>query len=179
MTRPSVVVFDFDGTLVDSDEALIAPFVALGVDRSEVRLGRVLADDCARFGFTVDDYLAHYDPAASRPFPGIDDVLASLGTWGVCSNKHPESGTAELARHGWSPTAATWALGRPKSLVPLLAELGVGGDDVLYVGDTDHDRACADEVEAVFAWAGWNPRVTGSPGERVLAAPGEVLELLG
>ena len=58
-----LVVFDLDGTLVDSDAALVAPFVALGVRREEVTFGHVLADECARLGITVDDYLDHFDYA--------------------------------------------------------------------------------------------------------------------
>jgi phosphoglycolate phosphatase-like HAD superfamily hydrolase len=178
VTRPTVAVFDFDGTLVDSDEALIAPFVALGIDRSRVGLGRLLADECDDLGVTVEDYLAHYDPAASNPFPGIDDLLAGLPRWGLCSNKHPDSGTSELARLGWHPTAAAFALGAPKSLLPVLTDLGVRGADVLYVGDTDHDRECAVEVGATFAIAGWNRRARPSPGDVVLEAPADVLDLL-
>ena len=179
MSRPSVAVFDFDGTLVDSDEALIAPFLALGIERSRIRLGRVLAEDCANLGITVEAYLAHYDPTLSDPFPGIDELLATLPRWGVCSNKHPDSGASELARLGWAPTARAFARGVPKSLVPVLTDLGVTGDEVLYVGDTDHDRHCAADVGATFALAGWNPRTVAVDGELVLRDPSEVLDLLG
>ncbi len=178
MTGPRVAVFDFDGTLVDSDEALIAPFLALGVARERVRLGRLLADECEDLGVSVEAYLAHYDPTASRPFPGIDELLNRLDRWGLCSNKHPDSGAEELARHDWHPTASAFALGAPKSLVPVLAQLGVDGTRVVYVGDTDHDRECAVEVGATFALAGWNPRVRPQPGDVVLTEPAEVLDLL-
>ena len=178
MTRPTVAVFDFDGTLLDSDEALIAPFLALGIDRSRVGLGRLLADECAHLGVTVDDYIAHYDLTASAPFPGINDLLASLPVWGLCSNKLPDAGATELARLGWTPTAMFFARGTPKSLVPVLDELGVDGSDVLYVGDTDHDRECAVEVGARFALAGWNPRARPTDGDVVLEAPADVLDLL-
>ena len=178
MTGLTVAVFDFDGTLVDSDEALIAPFLALGIDRSRVRLGRVLADECADLGVTVEQYLDLYDPTASRPFPGIDEVLASLDRWGVCSNKHPESGASELDRLGWRPTAVSWALATGKSLAPLLPQLGVAGSELLYVGDTDHDRDCAVEVGATFALAGWNRRAEPAAGDLVLSDPSEVLDHL-
>ncbi len=172
----AVAVFDFDGTLVDSDEALVAPFLRLGIERSRVQLGRVLADECADLGVTVEQYLALYDPTTSAPFPGIDELLASLDRWGLCSNKHPDSGASELARLGWHPTAASFALETGKSLVPLLAQLGVDGRDILYVGDTDHDRGCAAEVGATFALAGWNRRAEPAPGDLVLSAPREVLD---
>jgi HAD superfamily hydrolase (TIGR01549 family) len=178
VSRPAVAVFDFDGTLVDSDEALAAPFVALGVDRSRVQLGRVLADECAEHGVSVEDYLSHYDPTTTKPFPGIDDLVGSLDRWGVCSNKRPESGAAELHRLGWAPAAVSWATATGKTLVPLLPQLGVDGTDVLFVGDTEHDRHCAAEVGATFALAGWNPRVVGRDGDLVLSTPAEVLDHL-
>jgi phosphoglycolate phosphatase-like HAD superfamily hydrolase len=178
VTQLSVAVFDFDGTLVDSDEALIAPFLALGIDRSRIGVGRLLADECAALGVTVEDYIAHYDPMASQPFPGVDDLLAALDRWGVCSNKLPEAGVFELDRLGWVPSAQAFARGAPKTLVPVLVDLGVTGAEVLYVGDTDHDRACAREVGATFALAGWNPRAEPEAGELVLQVPGEVLDLL-
>ena len=179
MSRPSVAVFDFDGTLVDSDEALIAPFLALGIDRSRIGMGRLLADECAALGITVEDYVAHYDLTASAPFPGIEGLLASLDTWGLCSNKLPEAGAFELDRLGWVPTAQVFARGVPKSLAPVLADLGVTGAQVLYVGDTDHDRHCAREVGATFALAGWTPRAVPVDGELVLREPADVLDLLG
>lgn len=174
-----MAVFDFDGTLVDSDEALIAPFLALGIDRSAIGMGRLLADECAALGVTVEDYVAHYDLTASEPFPGVEDLLASLDRWGLCSNKLPEAGASELDRLGWTPTAQSFARGTPKTLHPVLADLGVTGGEVLYIGDTDHDRACARDVGATFALAGWNPRAAPVDGELVLQDPAEVLDLLG
>ena len=178
MRRFAAVAFDFDGTLVDSDEALIAPFLELGIERERVQLGRVLADECADLGVTVEEYLARYDPTTSKPFPGVDEVLARLDRWGVCSNKHPDSGASELCRLGWEPTAVSWALDTGKSLAPLLPQLGVNGTDLLYVGDTDHDRHCAGAVGAQFALAGWNRRARPAPGDLVLSDPGEVLDHL-
>ena len=63
--------------------------------------------------------------------------------------------------------------------MPVLTDLGVTGDEVLYVGDTDHDRHCAADVGATFALAGWNPRTVAVDGELVLRDPAEVLDLLG
>ncbi|MGZ4717853.1 MAG: HAD family hydrolase, partial [Acidimicrobiales bacterium] len=90
-----VAVFDLDGTLVDSDEALAAPFVAHGVPRAEVTFGHVLADECARLGIGVDDYLALYDARQVQPYAGVVELLGRLERWAVCSNKHPEAGHAE------------------------------------------------------------------------------------
>ena len=36
------LVFDFDGTLVDSDDELVRAFVVLGVDRDEITFGHAI-----------------------------------------------------------------------------------------------------------------------------------------
>lgn len=175
-----IPIFDLDGTLVDSDQALLDAFVALGVDREAVTFGHVLADECARLGIAVEDYLEVYDHDAARPFPGVVEVVDALGRWAVCSNKHGASGRAELARLGWEPEVALFAdaFGGPKRLGPVLAALGLGAQEVVFVGDTAHDRTCAEEAGAVFVLAGWNPRAVAQSGDVVLTAPGELSALL-
>jgi HAD superfamily hydrolase (TIGR01549 family) len=177
-----IVVFDLDGTLVDSDEALAAPFVALGVPRSAVTFGHVLADECNRLGISLDDYLGLYDPGAAAPFPGVPEMLARLDRWAVCSNKHPRSGRAELARLGWQPEVALFSDafgGGPKALGPVLAALGAPPPaSVVFVGDTAHDRGCARDVGCRFALAGWNARAQPQDGDIVLAEPADVLALV-
>ncbi len=175
------VVFDLDGTLLDSDEALVAPFLRLGVPRASITFGHVVGDECARLGLALDDYLDRYDIGAAQPFPGVELLLARLPRWSVCSNKHPRSGRAELARLGWTPEPALFADafdGGPKRLEPLLDQLGLRGADVVFVGDTPHDRAVAASVGAAFALAGWNPRADRLSGEVVLKNPNELLSLL-
>lgn len=177
-----VVVFDLDGTLLDSDAALLAPFVALGVPAEEVTFGHVVAEECARLGLRVDDYIGRYDVTAAHPFAGVADVIPRLGRWAVCSNKVRRAGTAELARLGWRPACAFFAedFGTgPKRLGPVLAALDIDRpEDVLFVGDTAHDRACARAEGVAFALAGWNPRTRAADGDLVLSEPGELLALL-
>lgn len=173
------MVLDLDGTMVDSDRALIEPFLRLGVPEDAITLGPLLVDQCAELGVQVEAYLELYDSESVEAFPGIDGVVARLTRWAVCSNKVRASGLAELARHGWSPVCALFAEdfgGRPKHLAPVLERLGVDAADVLFVGDTDHDRACARDAGAHFALAGWNARVVAAPGDVVLATPAELLD---
>jgi HAD superfamily hydrolase (TIGR01549 family) len=177
-------VFDLDGTLLDSDEALIMPFLSLGVPRSEVSFGHVLADECVRLGITLDDYLARYDVNVAAPYPGVSEVVAALGDrWAVCSNKVRSAGVAELARLGWTPEVALFVDdfgGLSKSVAPVLAALveSVPLDDVVFVGDTDYDRRCALDAGVRFALAAWNPRAVAVEGDIVLAEPADLLRLL-
>jgi HAD superfamily hydrolase (TIGR01549 family) len=181
VTRPLVAVFDLDGTLLDSDAALVAPFVALGVPLEQVTFGHVLADECERLGISVDDYLDRYDLDAAQPFPGVDELVSGLERWALCSNKHPRAGRAEVARLGWTPDAALFSDafgGGPKRLPPVLDAVGLSGEDILFVGDTGHDRACAAEVGCRFALAGWNPRAEPEEGDIVLEKPADLWAVL-
>lgn len=180
--RYRVVVFDLDGTLLDSDAALLAPYVALGVPAEEVTFGHVVADECRRLGLTVDDYVDRYDVHAAAPFPGADELIGRLDRWAVCSNKVRGAGTAELARLGWAPEVAFFAEdfgSGPKRLEPVLAALGpLDREDVVFVGDTAHDRRCAHEAGVTFALAGWNARAVPEAGELVLSEPRDLLARL-
>jgi HAD superfamily hydrolase (TIGR01549 family) len=185
--RVLVPIFDFDGTLLDSDAALADAFVALGVPRGSVTFGHVLADECARLGLTPEAYTQAYDHAAALPFPGVEEMLAELSSWGLCSNKHSSSGNAELARLGWRPNTALFSedFGGPKRLDSVLEALGIEARQAIFVGDTQHDRACAADAGVAFALAGWNPRAAGQAAgapnawDLVLEAPSDVLALLG
>ena len=177
-----MIVFDLDGTLLDSDEALLAPFRSLGVDLADVRMGSVVGEECERLGVSVDEYVGLYDVTAVRPFPGVDELLSGLGRWAVCSNKHPASGRAELARLGWEPEVALFTDafgGGQKAARPVLEALGVSSGDAVYVGDTGTDRACARDAELPFVLAAWNPRAVAAEGDVVVHDPVELLALLG
>ena len=103
-----LAIFDLDGTLVDSDLALQAPFAALGVDPATIPLGLPLVEACDLAGITVDAYVAEYDLTAVAPFPGVTEMLAELDRWAVCSNKLRASG---LERAGmFTPEAQGQAL---------------------------------------------------------------------
>lgn len=177
----TAVICDLDGTLLDSDEALLAPFVALGVDPAAVGFGGLPADECERLGVDLCAYLAAYDVTQAAPFPGVTELVAGLRRWAVCSNKHGPTGRAELRRLGWYPELAWFAddFQGPKRLEPILHTLGVGPPGTLFLGDTDHDRECARSAGVTFALAGWNRRSRPVAGDLVLQRPVDLLALLG
>lgn len=181
---PRTPLFDFDGTLVDSDGALIAPFLELGLTVGELPpLGLPLREACELVGVSIASYIDRYDSAAAQPFAGVSELLAELDRWGLASNKERLAGHRELARLGWGPEIALFSDdfgGEEKQLAPLLAALNLDAGDVIYIGDTAHDRACAALVSVPFALAGWNPRArAGALAEDlVLDHPGDLLALL-
>jgi pyrophosphatase PpaX len=183
MAAVKALVFDFDGTLVDSDEALVQPFLQLGVPPEEISFGHAIAEECERLRISLDAYVDLYDEEVVQPFPGVDEVVGRLGRWALCSNKHPRSGAAELARLGWTPEVAMfsddfgWA---HKGLDPVLEALGLGPDEIVMVGDSGGDVRCAVEVGCRFVWAGWTPRVRkADPDGVVLDRPDQLLDLYG
>jgi HAD superfamily hydrolase (TIGR01549 family) len=184
MSAPvQALVFDFDGTLVDSDAALVRPFLALGVPEEEISFGHAIAEECDRLGISVEDYADLYDVTVVQPFPGVAEVVDRLGRWALCSNKHPRSGAAELERLGWTPEVALfsdhfgWA---HKGLGPVLEAIGLTADEVVMVGDSGGDVRCAEEVGCRYVWAGWNPRVrAAAPDGTVLDRPDQLLDLYG
>lgn len=175
-----VPVFDLDGTLLDSDDALTAPFVALGIPAESVSFGLRLDEACERVGITVEQYLAAYDAGFADPFPGVTEMLDELPRWAVCSNKLGDYARQELDRLGWKPEVAVFAesFEGPKRLGPVLDELRLEPADVVFVGDSEHDRACAREAGARFALAGWNRRVIAERDDLVLETPGDLLGVL-
>lgn len=176
-----LIVFDLDGTLLDSDAALAQAFVDLGVERHKISFGHVVGAECARLGLALDDYLLAYDTESAQPFPGVGALLGQLDRWAVCSNKHPDSGHRELARLGWQPEAAWFADcfgGGAKAVAPLLDALRVEPSAAVFVGDTDHDRRTAADAGCRFVLAAWNPRATTAPGDLVASTPAALLALL-
>ena len=175
--RARVPIFDLDGTLLDTDEALIAAFVELGIDRDAITFGHVLEAECDRLGIEVDQYLAAYDTELAQPFPGVEELIVQFPRWAVCSNKHPSGGHRELARLNWRPDVAMFSdtFGGPKHLGPVLDALGLSSDDVVFIGDTAHDRVVAADASVPFGLAAWNPRAVAMPSDVVLAAPSDAL----
>lgn len=178
MTR--VPIFDLDGTLLDSDAALTAPFVALGIPAERVEFGMTLADACSQLGVTVEDYVRHYDPSSVRPFEGVTRLISRLDRWAIFSNKLGSAGEEELSTLGWKPDLALFfeSFGGPKTLAPVLEAMQLEPTDVVCVGDSSHDRACAQAVGADFVLAAWNPRVVSAESDIVLYEPEDLLSVL-
>jgi len=191
VTAPvQAVIFDLDGTLLDSDRALVEAFVRCGVAAESVTFGHVITDECERLGIPLDQYAAAYDPSDVKPFEGVEEVLAAIPRWAVASHKDRDMGRDELLALGWKPEVACFAqdFGGAKRLDVVLDVLGLGSDDVVFVGDTGHDRLAARNADVRFVAAGWNARCDLGlddfghddfrGGDIVARRPSDILDLL-
>lgn len=182
MTAPvQAVIFDLDGTLLDSDRALVEAFVRCGIPAETVTFGHLITDECTRLGISIDTYIAAYDSNDVRPFQGVEDVLIALPRWAVASHKDRAMGLAELELFGWQPEAAYFAqdFGGAKRLDVVLDDLGLGRDDVVFVGDTAHDRLAALNAGVRFIAAGWNARCDILDDDLVARRPADILDYVG
>src|SRR3974390_293707 len=105
---PPALIFDLDGTLVDTAPDLLGALNAIllregrrPVDHADLRhlvgygARTMLAEafrmtgppaDATALPALIDDYIAHYRQhiaVASRPFPGVEETLAGLKAKGV------------------------------------------------------------------------------------------------
>lgn len=168
MRRPELLIFDLDGTLVDSfpgiHRALGLALAELGrpprdlewVRRHVGRGVRALMVDAAD-GLDPDELLerfrGHYDAvvlAQTPPYPGVGDMLAALAPGhllAIASNK-PHCWVTGLVEHlGWGslfaavadPETAGVHKPDPAMVLAVLHRLGVAPDGALLVGDMPVD----------------------------------------
>jgi phosphoglycolate phosphatase len=105
---------------------------------------------------TFREYYMHHSLDTTKPYPGIMDTLAELKARGcrlaVVSNKMMAA-TVELCKH-FFPDIIEVAIGEneaegirkkpaPDTVYAALKQLGVSGDNAVYVGDSDVDLTTA------------------------------------
>jgi HAD superfamily hydrolase (TIGR01549 family) len=201
------IVFDIDGTLIDTEEAMLRSLQRT-VQETD---GRTLEVDDLRFifGMTAEDALRslgikdvaqafllwkdHYLRAASgvRVFPGVESLLRELRArsirLGVLSSKtRYEYGTDFLpfGLGGYFDLAilAEDSLKHKPDPEPMLAYLArseAQAAEVLYIGDRVYDMQCAKGAGVDFALALWSRRDSGDIEARYyLQRPEDVLKAL-
>jgi pyrophosphatase PpaX len=178
--RVPVVLFDFDGTVVDSGAMILASFrhatkTVLDRELSDAELlaavGTPLREqmrllDAERAEELVETYRAHNEPLheALEPCDGMVDALRRLKEegrrLGIVTAKRRT--TVELAfavlplRHYFEVVLAAEDTSRhkpaPEPLLIALDRLGAGPEEAAYVGDSPFDVAAA-KAAGVFAVA--------------------------
>ena len=198
MIRPGAteaVLFDFDGTLIDTGELIRTSFrhtlrETLGVELSDEELtrnvGAPLIEQMEGFAPGRGAELvavyrehnhAHHDELA-RPFDGIEELLEDLGTRGMPMAVVTSKGRMAvdmgarligLSRHIDTVVTADDVHTHKPDAYPLLHAadlLGVGVERTMYVGDSPHDMGSANAAGAVSVAVLWGMFTE----ERLLAA---------
>ena len=213
--RFKTVVFDLDGTLADT-----APDLTAALNHALGELGRppVPAEDVRHMvghgarallqkglaatgkvsealieqGFPI--FLAHYEAHIadhSRPFPGVEQALATLEAQGialaVCTNKLEALTHKFIAAIGWEGRFAaivggdTLAVRKPDPAPLLEAIARAGGGPAAFVGDsiTDTDTAKAAAIPCIALSFGFADRPAGELGaDRVIDHWDELVQTL-
>lgn len=189
-----LVIFDLDGTLLDTVadlatatnhalEALGFPthpipayynFVGRGINnlfRGALPEGNKDDDTVARMRAQFVPYYNEHNTDASRPYPGIPELLTSLQQRGirmaVASNKY-QAATEKLIAHFFPEVSFAIVRGQcdgfPMKPDPAIVDLirgslSVGREETLYVGDSGIDMLTAHnaQVESVGVVWGFRP----------------------
>ena len=204
--RPALVIFDLDGTLIDSAAWLLravnlvlAPYVSRPWTVADLvaTAGAPERDVLARVvpPHRLDDVLRLYqqalqDPGSLQAQPGMEDLMLTLARLGVQVGLFSGAGTAlgelRLQLVGWSArfSPKVWgdeAAPKPAPDGVLLAarRAGVSTAQAVYVGDTDKDAAAALAAGMRFIGVHWGDQPGGPKGSAVAATPQALLRMLG
>ncbi|MCR5084240.1 MAG: HAD-IA family hydrolase [Succinivibrionaceae bacterium] len=186
-------LFDLDGTLLDTAPDIIAALnrtldhFGLGHDR--VDYGRALAaitqgmrgllrlaiPEAEREGLDLDGAMRDYFAATyteridelTRPFPGIEELCASLSAAGVpvgvITNKYEAMARKLLGKSTLSPSislilggdSTTHSKPHPEPLLTALSRMGMAPEEAIYVGDHPNDIRAARAAGCASCVARW------------------------
>lgn len=195
--RPLAVLFDLDGTLVDTVpfilEAVRHTFAGTGACPTDAEwiagIGTPLRTQLASFARRPEDvealfqryrtyWLEHHDDR-TRCFPGALEVVEALATRGhpigIVTAKIQQGARRTLAHTGLLPLvhaivgadSCANAKPHPEPVLVALAALGASPSEAILIGDSPHDIAAAKAAGARGVGALW-----GACGREALAAAG-------
>lgn len=184
MVAAATVVFDIDGTLLDSAPGILDGFeVALAAggvavpERASLRahlgpplpeiltLSGVAADRAGEAARAFHDFYLRDGMRRAAPYPGIEALLRRLSAAGVtlatASAKHTETARAIVAEHRLDSYFAVIGgidgarLTKAQTLAGVLAELAADPATTIMVGDRHHDIEGAHACGVRAAGALW------------------------
>lgn len=202
------IVFDIDGTLIDTEEALLLSLkdtvreilhkdiekqdlkFALGIPGS-VALSKLGITDTERANGRWNEHLLKYK-SRIRPFDGIPELLGGLKAngcrLGIVTSKTRNEYMTDFAdpfalSDYFSTVICVEDAAHPKPFPdPLLAYLDVSdvnADSVFYIGDTLYDSQCAQSAGLDFGLAAWGYAApSGVSADCIFKSPADVFSLL-
>ncbi len=206
MLRARQLVWDMDGTLLDSTAAVPAAYVtavrrlhgpeltpaqvvaSYSVGPPEVLLAHLLGRTLA--AGESEAYYAELSGVSVQPYPGVAGVLAALRARrhrvAVFTGASTRAATMLLAAAGVAVDVLVGGdeVANPKpagdGLILMAQRLGIAPGDLAYIGDSPVDLRAAAAVGSVGAAAAWGHQYSRAESADVtLASPDEALALLG
>lgn len=197
-----VVLFDLDGTLIDSGPIIVASMrhasvTVLGREPDEERVKAAIGGqgliaqmrdlDPDRIDELVEVYRAHNEPLHStlEAFDGIPELMLELTRrghrLGIVTAKRVATVQLAFARLPFLRELTDVLVGAedterhkpdPDPVLEALRRLGARPEDAVYVGDSPFDIAAGNAAEAYSIAVGWGGI---HPDERLLAAKPDAL----
>lgn len=174
------IVFDLDGTLIDSEEIFISS----------------LEDTLLKFGFSIDERLDKSFGLSQKGIEELYEIPESIKKdffvyWYMLSMKPSEfkesaEALSKLKERGYiigivssrasfhiadaikiesfsqfvdivfGSDKSSFSKPHPEPLIRYMSEYGLNKSELLYIGDLDTDRMCAESAGVDFAYAGWS-----------------------
>lgn len=201
------VVFDVDGTLIDTGEAIISSLQKV----LKEDLGQVYTADELGFAFGIPGavtlkrlgvndiegslekwikYLNDFSDSI-KVFDGIDNCLREIKKLniktGIVTSKTKEEFDSNFIPFGFEgyfdyvvcADDTTKHKPHPEPLLKLMEMSGYGPKDLVYIGDTKYDKECAEGADVRFGLALWGAKsAEGFDSSYILHNPKDILKFI-
>lgn len=201
------IVFDLDGTLIDTERAILPSLrdtlaeltgrryeeqeltFALGITGADALERLSVVDVPAALTLWMEKMHGHED--AVSLFGGVAETLKKLRerglALGIVTSKTREEFANDFNRFGIGGYFQTVVCAEdttehkpnPAPLLKYMELSGASRKRVLYVGDSIYDSQCAHAASVDFALALWGTHNPDIPAQRRIQMPGQLLALSG